>query len=101
LIPWAIGIFAELPRIRLAEDSGDFLGCQKAAYGVTGLRTASEPILDPFGIERNKCGALERIVCPHDLDGPSITGLSLIEHHNAIKRVFLLSNPSQANCQHD
>ena len=65
-----------------------------------GCAPQDKPVLHALGIQLDCRRLLERIVGPHDLDRPAITGFPLVEDHNAVKRLFLLAKSSQADCQH-
>src|SRR5579864_3878827 len=95
-VPRARGTFLEPPR----GGSSDLLGRQKTAHGIAGLRTARQPVLHALGVQLNQRWILERVVGPDDLDRPAIAGFALVEHDNAVKRLLLLANSSQADCQH-
>src|SRR5580704_8868050 len=89
-----------LPRASPWRGSSDLLGRQKAANRVAGLSTARQPILHALGVQLNGGGLFERVVRSDHLNRPAITGFALVEHDNAVKRLFLLAKSSQADCQH-
>src|SRR3984893_18272391 len=80
--------------------SGDFLGVQEASDRVARLGTASKPILDAVGVQLDFRRGLQRVVRSHDFDSSAVAGFAFIQHHNAVKRVLFLADPSQTDCQH-
>src|ERR1700674_3779832 len=100
-IPWAGGIFSEFPRFPASENSGDLLGVQKASNGIARLGPASKPILDAVRVQLDFRWVFQRVVRSHDFYSPAVAGLAFIQHHNPVKRVLFLADPSQTNCQHE
>src|SRR5947209_3017591 len=66
--------------------SGDFLVQQETANGVTGLCTATKPVLDSLGVQLNFRRLFKRIVRPYDLDKTPIAGTALVGYHDAVTR---------------
>src|SRR6266566_814708 len=73
---------------------------EDGADGVAGLRTASKPVLDPFGVQFNRCRVLGRVVGSHNFREPAVAGTPFIDHHDAITRHLLLAISSQADSEH-
>src|ERR1700730_12163680 len=73
--------------------SRDLLQANKAAHRIARLCAYSEPMLDALGVQLDLRRLLQRIVCSHRFDDPSIPRAGALDHHHSIKRFLLLSNP--------
>ena len=71
----------------------DLLLADEATYGVAGLGTYSEPVLDAVDVELDLRGLLKRIVCPHRFHDTPVAGPRPLDDHDAVKRFLLLPNP--------
>jgi hypothetical protein len=72
------------------DSSGELAVTQEAAYSIAGLGTFANPVLDPPVIKLHSRGFLGGIVRSDNLYEPAVSRLSLLDHHDAIKRMLLL-----------
>src|SRR5208282_4733547 len=73
--------------------SGDLLLADERADRVARLCAVAEPVLDSLCVQLHLRGVLERVVRSHNLNEAAVARAAPVNHHHAVERLLLLSNP--------